>query len=64
MLATAIFPEGIGTGYRFHGWVESSRQQLKTRRILLPRTGEAYQLRPDFVMPYMSETAENADKAL
>jgi hypothetical protein len=51
-------------GYRFHGWVESSRQQIKTRRILLPRTKEAYQLRPDFVMPYMSETAEMADKAL
>lgn len=59
-----LFPEGIELGYRFHGWVQSSRQQLKTRRILLPRTGEAYQLRPDFVMPYMSETAENADKAL
>jgi hypothetical protein len=23
------FPEGIEAGYRFHGWVESSRQQLK-----------------------------------
>ena len=59
-----LFPAGIEAGYRFHGWVESSRQQLKTRRILLPRTKEAYQLRPDFVMPYMSETAEMADKAL
>jgi hypothetical protein len=51
-------------GYRLHGWVESSRQQIKTRRILLPRTKEAYQLRPDFVVPYLSETAEMADKAL
>jgi dienelactone hydrolase len=59
-----LFPEGIESGDRFHGWVESSRQQIKTRRILLPKTGEAYQLRPDFVMPYMSETAERADKAL
>jgi len=59
-----LFPEGIELGYRLHGWVESSRQQIKTRRILLPRTKEAYQLRPDFVMPYMSETAEMADKAL
>jgi hypothetical protein len=58
-----LFPTGIEAGYRFHGWVESSRQQIKTRRILLPRTKEAYQLRPDFVMPYMSETAEIADKA-
>ena len=59
-----LFPAKIELGYRLHGWVESSRQQLKTRRILLPATGEAYQLRPDFVTPYMSETAEMADKAL
>lgn len=59
-----LFPEGIESGYRFHGWVVSARQHLKTRRILLPQTGDAYQLRPDFVMPYMSETAEMADKAL
>lgn len=32
-----LFPEGIESGYRFHGWVESSRQHIKTRRILLPR---------------------------
>jgi hypothetical protein len=34
------------------------------RRIFLPTTQEAYQLRPDFVMPYMSETAEEAGKAM
>ena len=59
-----LFPEEIERGYRFHGWVESSRQHVKTRRIYLPSTQEAYQLRPDFVMPYMSETAEVAGKAL
>ena len=59
-----LFPKGINQGYRFHGWVESSRQQLKTRRIYLPSLKQAYQLRPDFVMPYMSETTEEAAKAL
>lgn len=59
-----LFPEAIHNGYRFHGLVDSSRQHLKTRRIYLPSTREAYQLRPDFVMPYMSETAELAGKAL
>ncbi|NET39508.1 MAG: hypothetical protein F6K19_47360 [Cyanothece sp. SIO1E1] len=59
-----LFPEEIEQGYRFHGWVKSSRQQLKTRRIYVPSMQAAYQLRPDFVMPYMSETAEVADKAL
>ena len=31
-----LFPEAIERGYRFHGWVESSRQHVKTRRIYLP----------------------------
>ena len=59
-----LFPDGIEQGYRFHGLVTSSRQQLKTRRIFLPEHQSAYQIRPDFVMPYMSERAEVADKAL
>ena len=34
------------------------------RCIYLPHLKTAYQLRPDFVPPYMSETAEVAGKAL
>lgn len=59
-----LFPEGIEKGYRFHGLVDSTRQNLSTRRIYLPEDKSAYQIRPDFVMPYMSERAEVADKAL
>ena len=59
-----LFPAEIEQGYRFHGLVWSLRQQLKTRRIYLPSTHEAYQLRPDFVTPYMSETVAVAGKAL
>ncbi len=59
-----LFPEGIEAGYRFHGLVESSRQQLTTRRIYLPHQQSAYQIRPDFMMPYMSERVDVADKAL
>lgn len=59
-----LFPEGIEQGYRFHGLVQSSRQGLKTRRIYLPSQHEAYQIRPDFVTPYMSERSEVASKAL
>lgn len=59
-----LFPAEITQGYRFHGWSESQRQGIKIRRIYLPDTQEAYQLRPDFVTPYMSETAETAAKAL
>jgi len=59
-----LFPAAISQGYRFHGLVSSLRQGLKTRRIYLPSTHAAYQLRPDFVTPYMSETSEIAGKAL
>lgn len=59
-----LFPEGMSQGYRFHGWTTSQRQGIKVRRIYLPSTHEAYQLRPDFVTPYMSETAAVASKAL
>ncbi|MEO1387560.1 MAG: hypothetical protein AAFV85_09325 [Cyanobacteria bacterium J06634_6] len=59
-----LFPVGIGAGYRFHGWTQSQRQDLKVRRIYLPSIQVAYQLRPDFVTPYMSETTETAAKAL
>lgn len=59
-----LFPTAITEGYRFHGWVDSTRQHLRTRRIYLPSTRSAYQLRPDFVMPYMSETTDVASKAL
>lgn len=59
-----LFPEGIDQGYRFHGWTTSERQKIKVRRIYLPSSHEAYQLRPDLVTPYMSETSETAAKAL
>lgn len=59
-----LFPAEISQGYRFHGWTKSLRQDLKIRRIYLPSSEAAYQLRPDFVTPYMSETAETAAKAL
>ena len=59
-----LFPVGIEKGFRLHGFVNSKRQQIRTRRILLKANHEAYQLRPDFVTPYMSEKAEEAEKAL
>ncbi len=59
-----LFPPEIKDGYRLHGSVESKRQQIKTRRILLRATRSVYQLRPDFVTPYMSETVDVAEKAL
>lgn len=53
-----LFPKDIKEGFHFHGFVNSKRQQIRTRRILLKANHQAYQIRPDFVMPYMSEKAE------
>jgi hypothetical protein len=44
-----LFPAEINEGYNFHGFVESGKLHLRTRRILLKSRGQAYQLRPDTV---------------
>lgn len=59
-----LFPAEIKTGFRFHGFIESKKLNITLRRILVMETGEAYQVRPDFVMPYMVGRAEEAAKGL
>lgn len=59
-----LFPAGIEKGYRFHGFVESGKLHLTTRRIRLNMNGEVYQIRPDTVMPYMIGTTEDVEKGL
>jgi hypothetical protein len=59
-----IFPANIGQGYWLTGFVESKRQPMKIRRILLKRSRQTYQLRPDTVMPYMIGTTAEVEKGL
>jgi hypothetical protein len=59
-----LFPADISEGYSFHGFVESGKLHLRTRRIRLKARRQAYQLRPDTVMPYMSGTTEDVEKGL
>lgn len=59
-----IFPEVMEKGDKLQGLINSKRQKLTTRRIRLKSNKEAYQIRPDFVMPYRSERVELAEKAL
>jgi hypothetical protein len=59
-----LFPAEIVQGYCFHGFVESQRQEMTTRRIRLKSNGAAYQLRPDTVMPYMSASTAEVEKGL
>lgn len=47
------FPAEMDKGFCFHDWVVSSKQELSMRRIKLKANKEVYQLRPDFMMPYM-----------
>ena len=59
-----LFPVEIAQGYCFHGFVESGKLGLRTRRIRLKSNGQAYQLRPDTVMPYMIGKTEDVEKGL
>ena len=59
-----LFPSEIEKGYRFHGFVESGKLHLSTRRIRLNVNGEVYQIRPDTVMPYMIGKTEDVEKGL
>jgi hypothetical protein len=54
----------LSEGYSFHGFVESGKLHLRTRRILLKACRQAYQIRPDTVMPYMIGTTEEVEKGL
>jgi hypothetical protein len=59
-----LLPPEIMLGYRFYGTNYSKKQELKIRRIQLLSSGEVYQLRPDFVMPYMIGMTDDIEKAL
>lgn len=59
-----LFPREIEAGYRFHGFRTSAKLKLESRRIRLSSNGEVYQLRPDFVMPYMIGKTEEVEKGL
>lgn len=57
-----LFPADISGGYRFHGFVNSVRQGIKTRRIRLTSTQDAYQIRPDLVTPYMKHQSKRVKR--
>ncbi len=59
-----IFPPGMNQGFCFHDWVVSTKQQLPMRRIKLKETETVYQLRPDFIMPYMVGKTEEIEKPM
>jgi len=59
-----LFPPGFELGFIFKGTYHSQKQDLDLRRIKLAATGDTFQLRPSFLMPYMIGRTEDLDKAL
>ena len=59
-----LFPGAFKGGYILHGFVYSTKQDIKTRRIKLVENDEAYQIRPSFLMPYMIARTDEIEKGL
>ena len=59
-----LFPPEIDEGYWLHDIVRSKKQQLSMRRIKVVATGKVYQVRRDFVMPYMIGKTDEVEKGL
>jgi len=59
-----LFPPEMGSGFSFHDSRISAKLKLKTRRILMSASGEAYQIRASFVMPYNVALTEDVEKGL
>ena len=59
-----LFPPQMLEGFHFHDFVHSIKQDLTLRRIKLKANGGIYQIRPDFIMPYMVGKTHEMEKAL
>jgi hypothetical protein len=59
-----LFPPEMVQGYRCYGMTRSQKLNLKLRRIQIVSSGAVYQLRPDFVMPYLVGKTDDVEKAL
>ncbi len=60
-----LFPDSIHDGWSRFGFTkESVKQELRTRQILTKADQEVWQIRPSFVMPYMTCDTPTAEKIL
>ena len=60
-----LFPDGWGQGYAFYGFTAPSRKQpLRCRRVRLTVNEVVFSVAPAFVMPYMTATIAEVEKAL
>ena len=56
-----LLPAGFEQGFLFHDKTWSIKQRVLTRRLRLMATGQLYQARPSFLMPYMTARTEMVD---
>ncbi len=59
-----LFPPEMAQGYCLCGVINSTKMELKTRRIRLKSNQETYQIRPSFAMPYMIGLTDELQKPL
>ena len=59
-----LFPEAFAQGYLLKDSRVSKKLGLRIRRIECKATGEAFSVRPSFVLPYMPALAEDVSKPL
>lgn len=59
----ALLPEGFSKGYELKDSYESTKMQVKIRRIKL-RDGISYSIRPSFLMPYMTGRTDDVQGPL
>ena len=61
-----LFPPSMKDGWSFHGVTKPSEKQdgLQLRRILTQADQEVWQIRPSFVMPYLTCDTMTAEKIL
>jgi hypothetical protein len=57
-----LFPPGFEQGFVFKGTYHSKKQDIDLRRIKV--SGQTYQIRPSFLMPYLVARTGEVEKAL
>ena len=60
-----FFPDTIHKGWSLHGFTRNSvKQGIRVRRIVTKADPEVWQIRPAFVMPYMTCDTATAEQIL
>lgn len=62
--APELFPPEMAEGFVFYGFYRSRKLEIAFRRIRVSATGDVFQVRPSFVMPYAIGKTDEVEKAL